>query len=305
MMSGIDVIKKTTARVSTDKMSIVLQTPMSSYATETKNAFNLYLLDNDGSNDALEYILDFHPKVIARKHSVAKLRKRDCDNTDIVLMQRIPLPYPCKHTFSTEDDDPIFFGSKYIEYEDGSTWLHLDLLADTKDAYTATRTTPDFVRAGNGFEFDQMPEKQQRDDTSMGNSSMGQSRMDTSATSDTDQESKKWNSPVSAMMSTLSPMDRKSPASASLRSGNKCVPVHGNSTPSPQYYNRPLHHIVTTTKPPRLIDNLRSTFISAAMQPVTRLLKVSIPNHVDNSYDGVATNTRSVKSAKRKSKTQD
>ena len=89
-------------------MSIVLQTPLYSYAAETKNAFNLYLLDDDGSNEDLECILDLHPKVIARRHSVAKLRKRDCDNKYIVLMQRIPRPYPCKHAFSTEEDDPIF-----------------------------------------------------------------------------------------------------------------------------------------------------------------------------------------------------
>ena len=73
MISSIDVIKKTTTQISTDKMSIILQTPMSSYATETKNAFNPYLLGDDSSNDALEYILDLHPKFIARRHSVAKL----------------------------------------------------------------------------------------------------------------------------------------------------------------------------------------------------------------------------------------
>ena len=72
-MSDIDVIKNTTARVSTYKTSIVLQTPLSSYATETKNASNSCLLDNDGSNEAIDYILDLHPKVIARRHSVAKL----------------------------------------------------------------------------------------------------------------------------------------------------------------------------------------------------------------------------------------
>ena len=177
---------------------------------------------------------------------------------------------------------------------------------DSKDSYTAKKIAPQFVRAGNDFESEQTPEtpeRQQRDDISMGQSSMDQSRVN-STTPDTRHDNNSWNNHPSPMLSTLSPLDRTSPASASQRSGNKCVSVQGNSTPSPHYHNRPLHHIVTTTKQPRMIDSLRDTFISAAMQPVTRLLKVSIPS-INDDYDGAATRTRSVKSAKRKPKTQD
>ena len=142
MMSGVSMYRRTHVRVSTDKRSVILQTTLPENATEPKEAFASYIVGekyNLEPNEGLllESVLEIHPKTIARKNSIAKLRKRCPGQKMITLTQRIPLPYKVRHQFSTKDSDSLFFGKKYVPYKDGSIWLHLELLQDNQDDYIA------------------------------------------------------------------------------------------------------------------------------------------------------------------------
>ena len=132
----IDLWKNKTPQnviISTDKRSVVLETFLPDNATETKMAFDSYIIGNirrwkPDEALLLKTVLDIHPKTIARKNSIAKLRKRKPGKKQIVLTQRIPLPFKVKHQFSTKDSDALFYGKKFVPYKDGSIWLHLELL---------------------------------------------------------------------------------------------------------------------------------------------------------------------------------
>jgi len=58
-----------------------------------------------------------------------------CDTSGTFYYQYIELPKPCKHQFATPDGIEFFYGNHFIKYSDGSVFLHVDLLAETKDSY--------------------------------------------------------------------------------------------------------------------------------------------------------------------------
>lgn len=50
--------------------------------------------------------------------------------------QRIPLPYKCCNRWATQQDGCQFFhGKKFIEYNNGEVWCHIELLKDTNDSF--------------------------------------------------------------------------------------------------------------------------------------------------------------------------
>ena len=148
MLSGFE--KGTTnVRVSTDKSALIIETTLPQTATDPKEAFNSYIIGDVKKRTQLdiqlhETVLEFHPKVTARKNSIAKLRKRSSDKTKVIrFTQRITLPFKVRHQFSCSKSDPLFFGKKYVPYNDGSTWLHVEVLQDNQDAYVADEEDDD------------------------------------------------------------------------------------------------------------------------------------------------------------------
>ena len=46
------------------------------------------------------------------------------------------LPFACEHSFATKENDPFFYGIKFIDYpQTGETWAHVELLQHIKDGY--------------------------------------------------------------------------------------------------------------------------------------------------------------------------
>ncbi len=75
--------------MSTDQKSLVIETPLSSFATDPKDAFN-YIIEERKMNaiekkkklskneiDMMGMVLNVHTKTIARKSSVKRLRNND------------------------------------------------------------------------------------------------------------------------------------------------------------------------------------------------------------------------------------
>ena len=141
MLSGEDTYKKAFVRVSTDGRELVLTLPMSPYLARSDFAFNSFLLAEQKkqlSETEMKYLvvlLKHHPKCTARMVAVAKVKGRS--NMDgFFYEQRIPLPRKVQHEYaSTKDGDDLFFGKKFIKYPDGSVFLHVELIAETKDNY--------------------------------------------------------------------------------------------------------------------------------------------------------------------------
>ena len=79
-------------------------------------------------------MLQFHTKIAARKVSISKLIGLD-STKDVILEQRIPLPFECEHIFATKDSDPFFHSVRFIPYSNGETWAHVELLKNIKDGY--------------------------------------------------------------------------------------------------------------------------------------------------------------------------
>ena len=150
LVSGNDVFSKTAVRVSTDQMSLVLSMPMSPFLSRPDYAFNSYLIGewpNTLGVGQTIMTLNTHPKAIARKISVAKIREREPTKKEVFYEQRIPLPRKCHHQFADNAADMFFHGKKFIKYSDGSVHLHVELLAVSGDAYEAEEATPKLVQA--------------------------------------------------------------------------------------------------------------------------------------------------------------
>lgn len=144
MPSGGRVHNLTIARVSTDQKELIIAYPMSEFASNPLYAFNSYLIDPNNPCKMTETVLEYHPKTISRKKSIAKLTGRDSSKTKM-LEDRIPLPFVCRHLFATNDEDPIFYGKKFVCYDDTSVWLHIELVADIGDSYQADKEDPNVV----------------------------------------------------------------------------------------------------------------------------------------------------------------
>ena len=125
-------------RVSTDKKSLVVNHVMSENALDTKQAFK-HVMSKIPKEGQARYLFRFHSKLSGRNKSVEKLNRRDSHSTSNVnLEQRIVLPFPCEHRFSTKQNDPYFHGIRIVPYSNGERWLHVELVAETNDNYQAS-----------------------------------------------------------------------------------------------------------------------------------------------------------------------
>ena len=70
----------------------------------------------------------------------------------MVLRQRIPLPFACKHNASNNESNRIFFGVEFKEYDDGEVHLHVELLRDINDAYQSDPKETNYIPASRSGE---------------------------------------------------------------------------------------------------------------------------------------------------------
>jgi len=140
MLSGRDAYKKTFVRISTDGKELILTLPMSPYMSRSDFAFNTFLLAeqhniSDTEKHYLKILLKHHPKCAARMVAVSKVKGRSYAD-GFFYEQRIQLPRKVQHDFATQKSgDDLFTGKKFIEYPDGSVFLHVELVAEVKDNY--------------------------------------------------------------------------------------------------------------------------------------------------------------------------
>jgi len=139
MLSGKDAYKKVFVRISTDGTELVLTLPMSPHMSRSDFAFNSFVLADrkldQKEQHHLQILLKHHPKCTAHMVAVSKVKGRS--NTDgFFCEQRIRLPRKVQHKFaSTMDGDDLFADKKFVEYPDGSVFLHCELIAECKDNY--------------------------------------------------------------------------------------------------------------------------------------------------------------------------
>ena len=130
-------------RVSSDQKSLVITFPMTKYMSSSSQAFVPYVLARDQhkkdakAKEHCKVALGVHPKTYACQKSVSVIKNRDPSNKDVLYEQRIPLPFACKHQFSTMAHDTYFYGENKVHYQDTSVHLQIELIADIGDSYVA------------------------------------------------------------------------------------------------------------------------------------------------------------------------
>jgi len=140
LLSGHNSYKKIFVRISTDGKELVLTLPMSPYMSRSDLAFETFLLAEQQNISAtekhyLKILLKHHPKCAARMVAVSKVKGRSYTD-GFFYEQRIPLPRKVQHDFATQQSgDDLFTSKKFIEYPDGSIFLHVELVAEVKDNY--------------------------------------------------------------------------------------------------------------------------------------------------------------------------
>jgi hypothetical protein len=131
-MSKINMVN-VSYRVSTARNEFIVMIPVSKYFGQPDTAFNYYVLREMKPDDHSAHIssLQYHPKSIARLLHLSELRSKS-PSVNTVMEFRIPLRGQYSLDFATTlDNDPYFYGAKFVEYPDGSFHLHAELVADT------------------------------------------------------------------------------------------------------------------------------------------------------------------------------
>jgi hypothetical protein len=139
LLSGRNAYKQTFARVSTNGKCLVVTMPMSPYLARSDYAFNTFLLKADGLSEMdkkhLLIRLKHHPKCAGRMVATSKVKGRS-NTQGFFYEQRIPLPRKVKHEYATRmDGDDLFHGKTFVEYPDGSQFMHIELISEIKDSY--------------------------------------------------------------------------------------------------------------------------------------------------------------------------
>lgn len=112
---------------------------MSKYLSRSDFAFETFLLADpklsEHDKHCLHVLFKHHPKTAARIVAVSKTKGRS--NTEgRFYLQQIRLPCKCQHEFAAiTDGDELFHGKKFIEYPDGTIFLQLELLCESRDNY--------------------------------------------------------------------------------------------------------------------------------------------------------------------------
>jgi len=138
LLSGATQYRKVLTRVSTDQKDLVLTLPMSPYMSRSDLAFNTFLLAASSLTETdlhyMKILLKHHPKIASRMVAISKIQGRSATE-GFFYEQRIRLPRACNFEFASKDGCDMFHGKKFVEYPDGSVFLHVELTAETKDSY--------------------------------------------------------------------------------------------------------------------------------------------------------------------------
>lgn len=143
---------KPTGRVSTDNQHFITRLQLHDDMATPESSFH-FLFDRkvykeDPSQRALlAATLETHPKVIARRTAIAKLRRRNPDTEVVIFEQRISIPFKVRHALVTPEEDPIFFGKHFVPHVDGSKHWHVELIEEQLDSYSIQ--TPGFGLAAS------------------------------------------------------------------------------------------------------------------------------------------------------------
>ena len=129
-LSGKPKVTKPVMRVSTEADAMIFNLKMPTTATDPDISYRTYLTKFD------EQVLAFHPRCIARKHTVAKLCGRDVKVPEIWMKMRIDLPFKVDYALGTKEMDPIFYGARWVDYaQDGTRFLHIELVSKKTDSF--------------------------------------------------------------------------------------------------------------------------------------------------------------------------
>jgi hypothetical protein len=142
LLSGNDHYKQVFVRVSLDGKELVLTLPMSPYIGCSDFAFETFLLVELALSELdkkyMHIVLKSHPKTAAWMVAIAKVKGRSVTDA-FVYEQRIPLPRKCEHEYASDasdtDSDCLFHGKKFVQYPDGTVFLHVELVCETRDNY--------------------------------------------------------------------------------------------------------------------------------------------------------------------------
>ena len=139
--SGTFVHQHLEHRVSTNQDEYVLALPYSANFRSVEAAFFSYLGKDSDTFVGISNRLKGHPKIIARKISMAKLLRRN-PTKELWVEQRIKLPYPVKHLPATRNDGcDDFHGVRFVQYDNSEVHLHVELVKDVKDGYKHDRVS--------------------------------------------------------------------------------------------------------------------------------------------------------------------
>ncbi len=145
--SGHNKHKELKIRVSTDGNFLVINKKMSSIALSAQKGIKDLIIRKDKTfqNNTQARLLDNHGRIIGRKSSVAVMCNRDSSrNPQVDLEARLPLPFKCRKTFAEkEDGDDLFFGKKFVKFDDQSIWCTCHLISNVNDGYKAMDDIPE------------------------------------------------------------------------------------------------------------------------------------------------------------------
>jgi hypothetical protein len=74
-----------------------------------------------------------HPKTLAYRESVSRLKDRDRDKVVVIDEARFHLPFKVQHQLPTMSEDCLFHG---IKTEPKQKFLHVELIGDMVDGYS-------------------------------------------------------------------------------------------------------------------------------------------------------------------------
>ena len=147
MLSGNEeLLNRVSYRVSTSQLELVVTVPLSTYMVSPEQALcSVALAGIKAGLEGHKKVLDYHPKVSARRLFISQVKQSQLMDLNVCEF-RVPILFKCNLNFATvANNDPYFYGNKFIQYPDGSTHLHVELISDdaplVKEQDTRSRAT--------------------------------------------------------------------------------------------------------------------------------------------------------------------
>ena len=146
--SGTNKYKELNVRISTDGCSLVITKKMSDIALSAKKGIKDIIVRKDKSfstDRTKASLLDNHGKITGRKTTVAQICKREVSrHPEVELEAWLPRPFKYRKTFSKkEDGDYLFFGKKFMRYDNQSVWCICEMISCVTDEYKAMDDIPE------------------------------------------------------------------------------------------------------------------------------------------------------------------